>query len=79
MLEVVTKLLWVLVVGAFAMGSWVTGIQLTVNSQASEIVELKDTTSRLDRTLSEDQKKIVEILGRMDERLKNIERHKEAL
>jgi hypothetical protein len=79
MLEAITKLLWVLVVGAFAMGGWVTGIQLTVNSHASEIVELKDTTSRLDRTLSEDQKKIVEILGRMDERLKNIERHKEAL
>ena len=62
--------MWVLIVGAFAMGGWVTGIQFTVNNHTAEIDRLQVT-----REKDQDNSKVIlETVIRSDERLKTLER-----
>jgi len=69
-LESVTKVIWALVIGAFAMGGWVTGIQLTLNGHDKEIVAAQQEQNELKKDL----KTVLEVVIRSDERLKNLER-----
>jgi len=70
MIESMTKLVWALLIGAFAMGGWVTGIQLTLNNHDKDISSVQGEQTELKKDL----KKVLEVVIRSDERLKNLER-----
>ena len=59
-------MVYVILVGLTIAVGWVTGIQLTVNNHSSDINNLKYTERETER-------KYIDVLGRIDERLKNIE------
>ncbi len=70
-LELTGKVLWFLVLGAFGIGAWVTGIQLSLHAQGDKI-------EKVEAGIREEGKyklQLIDVLGRIDERLKNIERH----
>ena len=66
-MEVLAKMVYVIIVGLTVAVGWVTGIQLTVNSHSAEISGLKYSEREAER-------KYIDVLGRIDERLKNIEK-----
>lgn len=74
MLELASKILWFLLAGAFGLGAWVAGIQLTLNDHSRQLEDTHSRYEKLDQSWSESQNRMIDILGRMDERLKNIER-----
>lgn len=69
MLEASYKLMKILVIGAFAIGGWVTGIQLTLNAHAASIEDVRTVQS----SIQKDVKYILETVVRMDERQKQKE------
>jgi hypothetical protein len=66
-MELVTKFVYFLAVSSFAIGAWVTGIQFTVTAHS-------ETLKQISADQRDDEKKYIDVLGRIDERLKNIER-----
>lgn len=62
-----TKVLWYLLSGAFVFGAWSTTLEMRVRENI-------DQTKSIESEYQQDQKKLIDILGRMDERLKNLER-----
>lgn len=60
-------MVYVVLMGLVIGTGWVTGIQLTVNSNSAEIISLKYSER-------ENERKYIDVLGRIDERLKNIEK-----
>lgn len=66
-MEILAKMVYVILVGLTVGVGWVTGIQLTVNNHSAEIISLKYTERETER-------KYIDVLGRIDERLKNIEK-----
>jgi hypothetical protein len=65
--ELVTKFVYFLAVSSFAIGAWVTGIQFTVTAHSKTLERVQDDQRA-------DEKKYIDVLGRIDERLKNIEK-----
>ncbi len=66
-MELVTKFVYFLAVSSFAIGAWVTGIQFTVTAHSKTLERVQDDQRA-------DEKKYIDVLGRIDERLKNIEK-----
>ena len=66
-MEALAKVVYVIIMGLVIAAGWVTGIQLTVNQNSSDIGTLKVNERDADR-------KYIDVLGRIDERLKNIEK-----
>lgn len=74
MAEWIAKGFYILVVSSFSIGVWVTGIQLIVLSHSEELKAQKAEINQIKLESGLRSEKIVEGLGRIDERLKNIER-----
>lgn len=68
-MELITKFVYFLAVSSFAIGAWVTGIQFTVSAHSK-------TLERVENSQRDDERKYIDVLGRIDERLKNIENKK---
>lgn len=66
-MEVLAKMVYVILMGLVIGVGWVTGIQLTVSGHSADLVSLKYTER-------ENERKYIDVLGRIDERLKNIEK-----
>lgn len=66
-MELITKFVYFLAVSSFAIGAWVTGIQFTVSAQSKAL-------ERVENNQRDDERKYIDVLGRIDERLKNIEK-----
>lgn len=74
MMESFAKVLWLLLSGAFIFGAWSTTLELRIREQLG-VSEVHERQIRVfTNEYSADQNKIIDILGRMDERLKNLER-----
>lgn len=68
-MDLITKFVYFLAVSSFAIGVWVTGIQMTVTAHTKAI-------EKFDSEQREQERKYIDVLGRIDERLKNIENKK---
>lgn len=53
---------------------WVTKVQFTLGAQADAIQDNHVEIRSMSSSYVDDQKRLIDTLGRMDERLKNIER-----
>lgn len=67
MIEGIAKLMWILLSGAFIFGAWSSTLEFRTQDHSDRIVSLE---SRWDKN----QEKIIDVLGRIDERLKSLER-----
>lgn len=73
LLEFSGKVFWFLLTGAFGMGAWVTGIQLTLNTYSQRIEASEIKIEKMTQVNDDFQKRLIEFMGRIDERLKTIE------
>lgn len=69
MLEGIAKAMWLMIAGAFMFGGWATTLELRAQDHSEQLKEIKND-------YQSDQKRIIEILSRLDERLKNLEGRK---
>lgn len=67
------KLIYIALTGAFGLGVWVTGIQFTLVSHGEDIRENTAHIREETKTNNEREKKYIDTVSRVDERLKNIE------
>lgn len=74
MLEGVARVMWILLSGAFIFGAWSTTLEIRTRNQGEAVEYHERQIVRFNQEYSGDQRKIIDILGRMDERLKNLER-----
>ena len=71
-LDIVVKLGWALLVGAFAMGVWVATIQIAVNENTHTTAAVQPRIRELELKESANNEKlanILKILGRIDQKL----------
>lgn len=66
MLEGIAKAMWLLLSGAFVFGAWSATLEFRVQDHSNRVGTLEEKWGR-------NQEKILDILSRMDERLKNLE------
>lgn len=66
LLENVTRLIWFMVSGAFIFGAWSATLEFRTQDHG-------DRVGSIEKKYEESQQRVLEVLGRMDERLKNIE------
>lgn len=76
MFESVAKAMWILLSGAFVFGAWSATLEVRSQNHSDSIAELKSNQTILTVDYQENQRKLIDVLGRMDERLKNIERRR---
>lgn len=74
MLEGAAKILWVMVSGAFLFGAWSSTLEIRSQNHSESLTAHEVRISSIERQYREDQKFLIDVLGRMDERLKNMER-----
>jgi hypothetical protein len=74
MLEGVAKIMWILISGAFIFGAWSATLEFRTQGHADKIEVHEAKLTNLEHEYMEDQKILIDVLGRMDERLKNIEK-----
>jgi len=67
MLEGVAKVMWILLSGAFVFGAWSATLEFRVQDHSNRVGSLEEKWDK-------NQEKILDVLGRMDERLKNLEK-----
>lgn len=74
-MEFVLKTLYGLLAGIIFVVMWAAKAQHTITTHSEAIAKNRDEISVLVKDQREDEKKYIDVLGRIDERLKNIERH----
>ncbi len=74
MLESVAKAMWVLLTGAFVFGAWSATLEVRSQSQEAKIEAHDAKITSFENEYKDNQRFLIDILGRMDERLKNIEK-----
>lgn len=68
------KILWLMISGAFIFGAWSSTLELRSQDHSEMITSHSERISSFEKQYQSDQRTLIDILGRMDERLKNIER-----
>lgn len=75
-MEALVKAIWLLIAGAFVIGGWVTSIQFTQNSHTNAISTNQAEIHEVKDKYQKNQDKLVDFMGRVDERLKVIEKRR---
>lgn len=74
MFEGIAKLVAVALGLAFSVGVWSATLEYRVRDQGNHAEKVDTRIDRIEDRYSSNQEKLVDVLGRIDERLKNLER-----
>ena len=74
MMDSVGRLLVWMVSGAFIFGAWSSTLEFRTQAHSEKLSSHDVKISTIEDRYQADQKFLIDVLGRMDERLKNIER-----
>ena len=76
MAEQVAKLMWTLITGAFIFGAWSATLEVRAQQHGAVIEQQQKTIENITSKYEFNQERLIDVLGRMDERLKNLEKGK---
>lgn len=72
----VARLMWTLISGAFIFGAWSATLEVRTQQHTDRIASHQNSIELITSKYDQNQEKLIDVLGRMDERLKNLERGK---
>lgn len=74
MIESFAKVLWILLSGAFIFGAWSGTHEFRIQTMGSQIESQENDLTTVKLDYQKDNRLMIEFMGRVDERLKSLER-----
>ncbi len=72
--ESAARIMWTLLVGAFVFGAWSATLEVRTQQHSTKIERHEEEITQITSKYEQNQEKLIDILGRMDERLKALEK-----